>query len=263
MAAALAYDHIVDARLYVIPGSHPSWTARLVLEHKGIDYKRVDLIPGPAKRTALKLKGFTGDTVPALMIDGRRVQGSREIVRELDRLQPEPALFPSDPELRSAVEQAESWGNSDFQSPVRRMIWNAFKRDSSPLESFAEGAKLGIPTGLAMKTAAPVIALAVRRNDATDENVARDLAALPGALQRIDDWIADGVLNGEELNAADFQIAPTLRLAMALDDVRPAIEGRPAGQLAVRVVPEFPGRAGPIFPAPWLEQFRAATPAAA
>ena len=39
-----------------------------------------------------------------------------------------------------------------------------------------------------------------------------DLAALPGMLQRIDDWIADGVLGGEQLNAADLQIAASLRL---------------------------------------------------
>ena len=55
----------------------------------------------------------------------------------------------------------------------------------------------------------------------------RSLAALPAMLQRIDDWIAAGVLNGEQLNAADFQIAPSLGLAMTLDDLRPAIE-RPA-----------------------------------
>ncbi len=253
----------MDARLYVIPGSHPSWTARLVLEHKGIEYQRVDLIPGPAKRAALKLMRFPGNTVPALKLDGRRVQGSREIVRELDRLQPEPPLFPADEDLRHAVEQAEQWGDADFQPVPRRMIWNALRRDRSPLESYSEGAKLGIPTGLAMKTAAPVVAMAARRTDATDENVARDLAALPGALQRIDDWIADGVLDGEQLNAADFQIAPSLRLAMSLDDVRPAIENRPAGRLALRVVPEFPGRAPAVLPAPWLEPLRAATPARA
>jgi hypothetical protein len=37
------------ATLYVIPGSHPSMTARLMLERKGIDYRRVDLMPVIAK----------------------------------------------------------------------------------------------------------------------------------------------------------------------------------------------------------------------
>ena len=38
------------------------------------------------------------------------------------------------------------------------------------------------------------------------------LAELPGQLDRIDGWIEAGVLNGEELNAADFMIAPSVAL---------------------------------------------------
>jgi glutathione S-transferase len=81
-------------------------------------------------------------------------------------------------------------------------------------------------------------------------------------LQRIDDWIAEGVLGGDQLNAADFQIAPSLRLAMTLDDLRPAIETRPAGDFAMRVVPAFPGHMPPVLPPAWLAPLREATPAA-
>ena len=66
-----------------------------------------------------------------------------------------------------------------------------------------------------------------------------DLAALPGALERIDDWIEEGVLGAETPNAADLQIATSVRLLMTLDDVRPAIEGRPAGELATRDRPRI------------------------
>ena len=72
-------------------------------------------------------------------------------------------------------------------------------------------------------------------------------------LDRVDAWIAAGVLDGEQLNAADFQIAPSIGLAMTLDDLRPAIESRPAGELARRVVPDYPGKTPPILPAAWLE----------
>ena len=89
------------------------------------------------------------------------------------------------------------------------------------------------------------------------QNVRHDIAILPEMLQRIDDWIAEGVLGGEELNAADFQLAPSLRLAMSLDDLRPAIESRPAGELALRVVPDYPGRVPAVLPAAWLEPLRA------
>jgi glutathione S-transferase len=247
----------MKARLYVIPGSHPSQTVRMMLERKGIPFKRIDLMPVISK-AALKALRFPGVTVPALQVDGRRVQGSREIARELDRLQPEPPLYPADPTLRSAVERAEQWGEEELQPPVRRILWNSLRRDRSTLRSYAEGAKLGIPIGLAVRTAAPIVALSVRLNEASDENARADLAALSGMLQRIDDWIAEGVLGGEQPNAADLQIATSLRLLMTLDDVRPAIESRPAGELALRLVPDFPGRMPPVLPQTWLQPLRAA-----
>jgi glutathione S-transferase len=252
----------VEARLYVIPGSHPSMTARLMLEAKGIDYKRVDLMPVISKGVLRALR-FPGNTVPALRIDGRRVQGSREIARELERLRPDPPLVPSDPDLRTEAERAERWGEETLQPAARRTLWNALRRDRAPLASFAQGARLGVPIGLAVRTAAPIVAAAAKLNEATDERVRADLAALPGGLARIDDWIEAGVLGGERPNVADYQIAPSLRLLMTLDDVRPEIERRPAGGLALRIVPDFPGRVPPILPPAWLEPLRETAPAPA
>jgi glutathione S-transferase len=242
----------VDARLFVIPASHPAIAARLMLERKGIAYKRTDLLPVISKG-ALRAVGFPRQTVPALKIDGRKVQGSREIARELERLRPDPPLFPADPQKRAAVEEAERFGDEELQHPIRQILWWTLKHDKAPLRSYSEGAKIGMPIGLAMKTAAPIVALSARFNESSDENARAGLAALPALLDRVDEFVAAGVLNGEELNAADFQIAPSIGLAMTLDDLRPAIEGRPAGELARRVVPDYPGKTPPILPAAWLE----------
>jgi glutathione S-transferase len=240
-----------EAKLYVIPGSHPSRSAMLMLDRKGIPFKRVDLMPVISKGV-LRAMRFPGNTVPALKLDGTRVQGSQEIARELDRIRPEPPLLPSDPDQRTTVEEAEAWGDT-FQQKPRRFSWWAFKRDRAPMASYSEGARLGIPVGLAVKTGGPIVSLSARFNGATDENVRSDLASLPGDLDRIDQWISDGVLGGKDLNAADYQIAPSVRLTMTFDDLRPAIERRPAGELAMRVVPDFAGRTPPVFPAEWLE----------
>jgi glutathione S-transferase len=229
-----------------------------MLEYKGIAYKRTDLLPVISKGV-LRGLGFPRNTVPAIRIDGNRVQGSREIARELERLQPEPALFPADAEKRAAVEEAERFGDEKLQHPIRQILWWAIKRDKEPLRSYSEGAKLGVPLSLAMKTAAPVVALSAHFNEADDEHVRRDLTELPALLQKVDDWIAAGVLNGEQLNAADFQIAPSLGLALTMDDLRPSIENRPAAELARRVVPDYPGKTPPILPPAWLQQLRGAT----
>lgn len=247
----------MEARLYVIPASHPATSAELMLRHKGIPFKRTDLMPVVSKGV-LRAIGFPRNTVPAMKIDGRKIQGSRQIARELDQLRPQPPLFPSDPEKRAAVEEAERFGDEELQHPIRQVLWWTIKRDKSSLRSYSEGAKLGVPIGLAVKTGGPLVAASARLNEASDENVKRDLAALPGLLQRVDDWIAAGVLGGPDLNAADFQIAPSLGLMMTLEDLRPALEARPAGELAKRVVPNYPGHTPPILPAEWLAPLRVA-----
>jgi len=250
----------MKVRLYTIPGSHPGVAVQGMLAHKGIPFKRTDLFP-VVSRGVVRVLGFPGPTVPAVKIDGARVQGSRKIARELDRLRPEPPLFPADAERRAAVEDAERFGDEELQHPIRQIIWWAFQRDKSPLRSYADGARLGVPIGLAVRTAAPIIALEKRINEATDENVRADLAKLGALLDRVDQLIEAGVVGGEQLNAADFQIAASLRLAMTMQDLRAPIGGRPAGKLARRVIPEFAGDFPPVLPPAWLQTLNPLTAA--
>ncbi len=65
-----------------------------MLELKGVEYELAEVLPG-TQRMYLRLAGFRGGTVPALKLDGRRVQGSRSIARALEQLRPEPSLFPA------------------------------------------------------------------------------------------------------------------------------------------------------------------------
>jgi glutathione S-transferase len=222
----------VKGTLYVLPASHPSVAAALMLEHKGIEYRRVDLV-SVVHRAALRALGFQGVTVPALKLDGQRLQGSRTISRALDALQPDPPLFPRDPEGRVAVERAEAWGDEVLQPVPRRLAWNALKRDRSTIESFLEGARLPMPTSVAAKTAPPIVLAAARLNRASDEAVRADLQSLPRLLDRVDELIGDGTIGGSERNAADFQIATSVRLLMTMDDLRGAVEHRPAGRHAL------------------------------
>ena len=239
------------ATIYVIPGSTSSMAGRLMLEHKGISYRRRDLV-AVLSRPVLRLVGFDGNTVPAIKLDGERLQGTTTISRALDALVPEPPLFPADPERRTAVERAEAWGDEVLQPVPRRLAWAALSRDRSGVRSFIEGAHLGIPTGLAARTSAPMIARAKRIYGVTDDVVRADLVALPGMLGRVDELIGEGVIGGAARNAADYQIATNVRLLLALDDLREAIDRRPAGRLAREVAPDYPGRVQATFPTDWV-----------
>jgi glutathione S-transferase len=247
----------MTATLFVIPGSHPSMAARKMLEAKGIAYKRRDLIPVVSK-AVLRASGFPGVTVPALKIDGEKVQGTGPIARHLDKIVPSPQLVPDDPDTLVRVEAAEEWGDHVLQPLARRITWNGLKRKRAPMASYSEGAKMGVPVGLAVKTGGPIVALSARFTGADDDHVRKDFEELPKALDKVDSWIKQGVIGGSDPNIADYQIAPSLRLLSTMDDVRPAMEGRPALDLAMRLAPDFPGHMPPVFPDEFLEPIRAA-----
>jgi glutathione S-transferase len=237
--------------LYVLPGSHPCAAVEVALGLKGVDYRRVDLLPmsqmliGPLR--------YGGNTVPGMRLDGERLVGSRAIMRRLDTLVPEPPLLPApDEPTYAGVLEAERWGDDVFQSVPRRLIDVAFLRRPAAMLSYAGEAKLPLPVGL-MRPAVPLTArLMAIKNKARDEVAREDLAALPAQLDRVDGWIAEGLLGDEQPNAADLQIGSTVRLLMSIGDVAPLIAQRPAARLT-RYFPAMVGEVpSGVLPAEWL-----------
>lgn len=240
-------------RLYVVNGSHPCATVEKALALKGLPYKVTEW--PPPSHVLFQRVIFGGRTVPGITIDGEKVQGSRAILRRLDELVPDPPLVPRDEPARSAVLEAEAWGDEILQPIGRRLIWPAMKRDPKSGPSYSAGSKLPLPASV-LRASIPLIArMEIAINKASEDAAQADLRALPGHLDRIDAWIADGTMGADAPNAADLQIAPTLALLMTLGDVRPLIENRPCGALARRL---FPDTAGSIpagtLPASWIPQ---------
>jgi glutathione S-transferase len=241
--------HAMEARLYVVHGSHPCACVEKALQLKGIDYRRIEF-PPPLHAPLQRLR-FGARTVPGLKLDGERVAGSRAILRRLEELRPQPPLYPADAEARARVEEAERWGDEVLQSAARRLSWQVIKRRPRVMASYARGSRYAMPAPVATVAARAMVPVEVRLNQATDDALLADLAALPGHIDRVDGWIAEGLLGGEQPNAADLQIAPSIRLLMTIGDVRPLIEAHPAEQLALRLFPDWAGDApAGILPQP-------------
>jgi glutathione S-transferase len=132
------------------------------------------------------------------------------------------------------------------------VIAAAFMRRPAAMESYAASARLPLPRAL-LRPALPLTArLMSRKNSASDERARADLAGLPAQLEKVDDWIAAGLLGGDRPNAADLQIGSTIRLLMSIADVRPLIEERPAAQLT-RYFPPMVGEVpSGVLPREWL-----------
>ena len=244
-------------KFYGFEGSNSVNTGRLMLEHKGLDYDFVKLPPAVHAPTLLML-GFPTMGVPAIKVGGRKVQGTRFIARALDEIYPDtPRLFPADPAQRRSVEQAERWGE-ELQNAVRRIFYCAARRDRQAFLSVL-GAGRGPIKSLGMRVLAPVvIKLATGLHRAHDPAGREDIELLPERLDQIDAWIAEGVIGGEQLNAADFQIGVNVSALLLSDELTPFVEGRPAAQLARRVLPDYGGHIGPVVPAEWMDELRAA-----
>ncbi|MEA2220048.1 MAG: glutathione S-transferase, partial [Solirubrobacteraceae bacterium] len=223
-----------EIKLYMFTGSTPSRTAQLMLEHKAIAYRTAHVLVGP-HAFAMLGRGFDTMTVPALRIGRRRVQGTRQISRALDELVPQPPLFPADPQRRAAVVAAERAGEQ-LQDDVRRIFWCAAQRDPQAYRSVLRHPRAVMRPVQAVARRL-VTRLASAGHRATDFTGEEALSLLPGRLDEIDAWIEQGVLGGAQLNAADFQIAPSLAALLDFADVAPFVEGRPSARLAERVAP--------------------------
>jgi glutathione S-transferase len=232
------------AQLYGIKHSHPVVAARMALELTGIEFQAHDLLPG-LHGLVVRMKRFSGWTVPALRLDGRRVQGTLAIARALDRLAPEAGLFPRDPERRQLVEQAERFGHDELQALARRVFRWAGIRDNAIREWTARYV-VGVPApALAGYAFKPVMILYGRYvSKASDAQAREDLARLTALLDHADALVDEGTIGGAAPNAADLQILSSVRLLLAHEDLRPAIAGRPCGKAALRLIPDYP-RAGP------------------
>jgi glutathione S-transferase len=240
------------AKLYGLSFSHPTMCARLALEHKGVETDVVNVMPG-MHPVAVRGLGFRRNTVPAVKIDGTRVQGSREINAYLERTRPEPPLYGTEPEERRQIEEAETWGERELQPIPRRIFRLAATKDPAVLEFIGKEAGLPAPALMA-RLSKPVAILLARSEGATDETVRDALQSMDAKLDAVDALIADGTIGGTEPNAADLQILTTIRSMMSLTDLEPFLAGRPCVAAAERLVPEMPGPVPPLVPEEWLAE---------
>jgi glutathione S-transferase len=220
-------------RVDVVTLTHP-----VVARLHGFDAGGETRKAGTRRTFAIRFGDLLG-TVPALNADGERVSTNRRIARFLHERHPDHPLFPADPDRRRAVEEAESWANETLQMAARRIALGYAVRDPSAAARACADGRMGHLL-YRHETLRRLIVPRIGRqifnvNRHTDEEL---LGSLPGMLDRIDGWIADGTLGAEQPYAADFMVAPSLALMLYRPDVAPFFDGRPALELVDRLLPE-------------------------
>ena len=227
-------------RIYVFPISNAAAAGAAMVRHKRIPHRVITLLPG-FHPLLVRAAGFEHHTVPALEVDGRKVQGSRAIARFLDELVPDPPLFPPNPDERARVQEAERWGERVFQ-PVPRRLFRHLLLTSSPARIWFGSEVMGVPGAAAV---APLFMPVIRRlatiSHADEGRVREDLDRLPGLLDHVDELLAAGTIAGAEPNAAGFQILASVRVLLEFEDLRGLLEGRACVPAARLLYPDWPG----------------------
>jgi glutathione S-transferase len=239
-------------KLYWMDVSHPSQAARKMLDLKGVDYEVVDVLP-LSQRLHLRLAGFRRGTVPALKVDGRRIQGSRQIALAVDQLWPQPPLFPSDPASRARMEEAERWGEQQLQPVPRRLARYGAGRDVALRRWAIEGQSLPAAELLA-RISGPLVryygrTFEVDGRRAEEAGVRADLTALPELLAHVDALLADATIVTDPPNAAALQILSSVRLLDSFADLHELVSTYDCAEQARLVFPGYGRPLPPFLPA--------------
>ncbi|MGH0038512.1 MAG: glutathione S-transferase family protein [Myxococcota bacterium] len=111
--------------LFQFPHSHFNEKARWGLDWKQLPHVRTSLLPGPH---ALRVRRLCGGTeTPVLRVGGREgavVAGSAAILAELERLKPEPRLWPEDPADAARALEVQSFFDEEVGPPLRRAAFS-------------------------------------------------------------------------------------------------------------------------------------------
>ena len=117
-------------RVYRIPFSTNVERVSLALAHKGLDVQWEDVDP----RDRSPVERISGQSlVPVLVDDGRVVTDSTVIIRYLEELQPEPALFPRDEARRADLDVFLDWFNRVWKRPPNEI--ETERRETEPDEA--------------------------------------------------------------------------------------------------------------------------------
>src|SRR5881409_3333457 len=100
--------------------SHFNEKARWALDWKGIAHVRRALLPGFHVPRVLWMTGQK--SLPVLVLDGETTHDSTRIIERLERVRPEPALYPADAAARRRALALEDFFDEEVGHAVRTAI---------------------------------------------------------------------------------------------------------------------------------------------
>lgn len=115
--------------LYQFELSQFSEKVRLILDYKGLEYRKIEVTPGVGQVELLQKSGSR--QVPVLKDGSTYIADSTEIAFYLDRKYPEKPLLPEDPVARGQCLLMEEWADESIGIKGRKAFIGAFNQNQN------------------------------------------------------------------------------------------------------------------------------------
>lgn len=248
--AGIGQQQCMDVELFRFPGSNACLSVERMLDHTGIEWREHRVRPIFHVAT-LKRHGFARRTVPAAIIDGTKVQGSRAICQYVAERRPKSGLLPTDPARRERVLAAEAKGEQ-LQNVVRRIFYVLAQRDRQVVMPVVNGSFGNWPRWGRAAFSRVLVPLASSGHAAKASRIDGYLDRAAGLLDDFDALVEEGVLGTNTPTIADFQIGPNLA-ALALDpEVAAVLQARPLWRIAEVASPTYSFETPIDVPSEWV-----------
>ena len=186
--------------------SHFNEKVRWALDYKGIPHVRRSVPIGLHLPIMRRLTGQT--ETPVLFVGGQRLVDSTRIIAALERLRPEPALYPSNPAERARALEIEEYFDEEIGHPLRKAVLHEIFTDPDYTAAlFCMGQPRWVRRGFRLLVDR-LIEVYRLRADVTPESAAHGRERVLAGLARIEAELRpSGYLVGDRFSSADLTCA--------------------------------------------------------
>ncbi|HEY9698194.1 MAG TPA: glutathione S-transferase family protein [Trichocoleus sp.] len=113
--------------LYQFELSHYCEKVRLILDYKGLPYRKIDVTPGIGQLDIFRLSGQR--QVPVLKDGNETIADSTAIAFYLDQKYPDRPIIPTDPQQRALCLIMEEWADESIGMNSRKLLLGSLGQD--------------------------------------------------------------------------------------------------------------------------------------
>ncbi|MDJ0735377.1 MAG: glutathione S-transferase family protein [Nostocaceae cyanobacterium] len=221
--------------LYQFELSQYSEKVRLILDYKGLEYRKIEVTPGVGQVELFRMTGQS--QVPVLKDGNKFIADSTEIAMYLEQQYPDQPLIPLDPKQRGLCLMMEEWADESIGIKGRKALFSAISQDQNFRKSLLPTTTPDILKNLVGEVPSEFLQVLGFGVGYSPDAVATAIRDLKQDLEALCLILSDSpYLLGDEPSLADFAVAGLSILLKfpggAYLDLPPTIQGKGVPGLA-------------------------------